>query len=128
MIKARIQELTDDAVTSLKTECGSCARPEKMASPIQLALLTLHDEANHCDSCESAKYRQGKADAINEVINDLRSRAGNLFADRQDNEAEYLREMITPLRLAWQSEIKQVEYLNMSTAHTCSLDGSKRDA
>lgn len=126
MVKDRITELTTEAVTALKTECGSCARPEKMASPIEVALLSLHAEANHCDACESSKYRQGKADAINEVINDLRLRAGNLFADRQDNEAEYLRNMITPLRMSWNDEIKQVEYLNTHMVHTCTLDGTMR--
>jgi hypothetical protein len=126
MLLQRIPELTALAVKELQTECGSCARPDKMAIPIQEALDTLFKEANHCESCESSKYRQGKADALAEIISNLRTRAGNLFADRQDKEAEYLREMITPLRLAWNEEIQQVEFLNTKAHHTCTLDGTQR--
>ena len=120
--------LTEEALMNLRTLMKDFAWPEAPVRAIVAdTLKTFFRDVNHCDSCESSMYRQGKADAINEVINDLRSRAGDLFADRQDNEAGYLRDMITPLRHAWNAEIKQVEYLNMNSHHTCTLDGSKRD-
>jgi hypothetical protein len=127
MITDRIEELTNDTLATLRLAVPDHAWPE---APVHLAignvLRAFHDEANHCDACESAKYRQGKADALAEVISDLRTRAGNLFADRQDKEAEYLRDMITPLRHMWNAEIAQVEYLNVKSHHTCTLDGTQR--
>lgn len=128
-VGARIEELKVTTLTAIRlTMPGHAVFPDApVVEALGAALEALHAQFPRCEECESARYRNGKADGIAEVMNLLRIDAGALFADGQDNEARYLRDRIAPLKEKWKEEIAQVEYLNTRRGHTCSLDGLQKE-
>lgn len=127
-VAVRIPEITSSAMLALRLATTSYAFPAApLTTAIEEALRLLHTEFPRCEPCEAARYRQGKADALAEEMERVKTEAGRLFAEEQDHEARYLRDRLPKMRTSWMVEVQQVESLNTRRGHTCSFDGIQQE-